>query len=336
MNLYIKLPVKNNSASKSTKSLEKSSNGKKGFGCFKIALIIILTLILIFGGFLFFATSELRRSDEEVLKTYKPTPEVAEIAEKNTLTDKGKALLYRADPKFIDSQTFIKYCQTISRGIEALACIAPKVGGGPFGGRQIYLLEIDDPKFADHKYSAAIHEMLHSAYQRLNSDEEKSVNALLDAEALKHQDDPHLSAVIEILKNKKGDKGILEEMHSKFGVEYKNISPELEEYYKQYFTDRSKVVELFQKGGFNSRVRRLDQINSELSTLNTKLTEMNSQLVALKNSGDIDKFNSLVGQYNSLVGQYNAEVTQSKRVYSEVEKFYQYFNPDYKPPEEKK
>lgn len=313
-----------------------SSDRKKGFGCFKIALIIILTPILIFGGFLFFATSELRRSDEEVLKTYKPTPEVAEIAQKNTLTDEGKAILFRADPKFIDAETFIKYCQTISRGIEALACIAPKVGGGPFGGRQIYLLEIDDPKFADHKYSATIHEMLHSAYQRLSSDEEKSVNALLDTELSKHQEDPHLKAVIEILKSKKGNKAILEEMHSKFAVEYKELSPEIEEYYKQYFTDRSKVVDLFQKGGFNSRVRRLDQINRELGALNPKLTEMNGQLVALKNSGDIDRFNSLVGQYNSLVGQYNGKVSESKKVFSEVEKFYKYFNPDYKPPEEKK
>lgn len=327
--------MKNNSASKSTKSLEKSSNGRKGFGCFKIALIIILTPILIFGGFLFFATSELRRSDEEVLKTYKPAPEVAEIVEKNALTDKGKATLFRADPKFIDSQTFIKYCQTISRGIEALACIAPKVGGGPFGGRQIYLLEIDDPKFADHKYSAAIHEMLHSAYQRLNSDEKKRIGALLDAELAKHQDDPHLSAVIEILKGKKGDKGILEEMHSKFGVEYESISPELEEYYKQYFKDRSKVVDLFQKGGFNSRVRKLDQLQQEINELNNKLTGMSSQLQSLKNSGDIDEFNNMVSQYNNIVGQYNAKVTESKRVYSEVEKFYQYFNPDYKPPEAK-
>ncbi|MBI2595113.1 hypothetical protein HYW46_00060 [Candidatus Daviesbacteria bacterium] len=306
---------------------------------FEIILILLaLPFLLILAGllFVFIGTAGQRTSDEDVLKSYKPAAEIVEIAEKNTLTTKGKATFYRADPEIVEGDVFRKYC--FANGVEALGCNAPKPGGGPFGGRKIFLLKIDDPKFSDHKYSAAIHEMLHSAYNRLSSDEKKRINALLETELDKYQDDPHLTGPLEILKKRKNSniKTIQEELHSKFAVEYKELSPELEKYYKQYFTDRSKVVELFQKGGFNSRVRRLDQINSELGALNPKLTAMDNQLVLLKNSGDIDKFNSLVGQYNSLVGQYNANVAESKKVFSEVEKFYQYFNPDYKPPEEKK
>jgi len=313
---------------------QKPSQGKKGPGCLVIALIVIFVPILLIGGFFFFATSDLRRSDEEVLKTYQPTVEIAEIAEKNTLTDKGKAAFYRAQPEFIDGEVFRKYC--LGNGVEALACIGPKRGGGPFGGRQIFLLKIDDPKFADHKYAAAVHEMLHAIYDRLSSSEKKRVNGLLEQELSKHQDDVHLTGPINILKKRgKTNKDIDSELHSKFGVEYNDLSPELEEYYKQYFVDRQKVVGLFKNGGFNSRVRKMDEIRYEMEALAPQLTSMQSQLTAYQNTGDATNFNNLLGQYNSMVSQYNAKAAQSQRIYGEIQQFYQYFDPAYKPPAEK-
>lgn len=311
---------------------------KKGIGCLGVGLIILAIPILLIGGFFFFATAELRKSDEEVLKTYQPSAEIADIAEKNTLTDKGKATLYRSDPKLVDAQSFMKSCQTKARGIEPLGCIAPKPGGGPFGGRQIFLLQIDDPRFAGHKYAAAIHEMLHSAYDRLGTDEKKRVNTLLDQELAKRQDDIHLTDPIETLKKRKGStiKDIQSELHSKFGVEYSDLSPELEDYYKQYFADRTKAVALFKSGGFNSRTSRMDEIRYELNGLAPQLTSMENQLTAYQNAGDAASFNSLLGKYNNMVYQYNALVAESQGIFSEVEQFYKYFNPDYKPPEQKK
>ncbi len=308
---------------------------KKGVGCLTIALAIIFVPIILLGGFFFFSTSNLRRSDEEVLKTYQPTAEIAEIAEKNTLTDKGKASLYRTDPKLVDAESFMKSCQTKARGIEPLACIAPKPGGGPFGGRQIFLLQIDDPRFADHKYSAAVHEMLHSAYDRLGSDEKKRVNALLDQEFTKHQDELYLVEVAETLKNRKGNtiEDVQEELHSKFGVEISDLSQKLEEYYKQYLNDRQKVVGLYKNGGFDSRVRRMNEIRYETKTLAPQIKSMESQLTAYQNAGDAAGFNSLIGQYNGMVNQYNAKVAESQLAYNEIQEFYQYFNPDYKPPQ---
>lgn len=318
--------------------MQKPPQKKKGIGCLGTSLIMLAVPVLIIGGFIFFATAEFRKSDEEVLKTYQPPPEIAEIAEKNTLTDKGKATLYRADPKLVDAQSFMKSCQTKARGIEPLGCIAPKPGGGPFGGRQIFLLQIDDPRFADHKYSAAIHEMLHSAYDRLGSDEKKRINTLLDQEFSKHQDDSYLKHAADTLKARKGTgiEGVQSELHSKFGVEYAELSPELEDYYKQYFVDRSKVVEFFENGGFNTRIRIMDEVRYETEKLAPQLTSMENQLTAYQNAGDEAGFNSLIGQYNSMVAQYNAKIAKSQRAYAEVKQFYQYFNPDYKPAEEKK
>lgn len=315
----------------------KSVQEKKGVGCFKIFLIIIFALVLLIGGLIFYLTAEMRRSDKEILKTYQPTPEIAEIAEKNTLTDKGKATFYRSQPELVEGEIFRKYC--FANGVEALGCNAPKPGGGPFGGRKIFLLKIDDSEFADHKFSAAVHEMLHSVYMRLGKDEKKSLVVLLDQELSKRQDDIHLTDPINTIKKRKKNNtidDIRDELHSKLGVEYGDILPELEEYYKQYFTDRSKIVELFQSGGFNSNVRRMDEIRYEIEVLAPQLTSMESQLTAYRDAGNTAKFNSLIGQYNNMISKYNALAAESQKIYSGIKQFYQYFNPDYQPPAEKK
>lgn len=285
---------------------------KKQSGFLKILLLIILVPVFLIGGFFYFATAQLRMSDDEVLKSYKPSSEVLDLAEKNTLTDKGKAALYRADPQFVDNEAFIKYCKTVSRGIEALACIAPKPGGGPFGGKQIFLLKIDDPKFSDHKYAASVHEMLHSAYMRFSSEEKDKLAPLLLGELEKHKDDPHLANIVELLKQKKGINDFNDELHSKFGTEYKSLSPGLEEHYKQYFNDRNKVVENYEKGGFNSRIRRVDQLNGELKSLKAKLES---------------------GKTQELVGEFNTKVAEHNKIIAEIETFYKLFRPDSKSPE---
>lgn len=313
---------------------QKSPQDKRGVGCFRIFLIVLSIPVLVIGGLILFGTSELRRSDEEVLKTYQPSPEVAEIAEKNALTDKGKATFYRSNPEFVDGDIFRKYC--VVDGIEGLACVGPRRGGGPFGGRQIFLLKISDPKFSDHKYSAAVHEMLHAAYERLSPSEKNGLNKLLEEELSKRADDIHLMGPVNILKGKgKKNKDIDSELHSKFGVEYSDLSPELEDYYRQYFKDRTKVVELFKNGGFNSRVRRIDEIRSETEKLAPQLKSMENQLTVYQNSGDAENFNNLLGQYNSMVAQYNAKAMESQTIYNEIQEFYKYFRPDYKPPENK-
>ena len=318
--------------------VQKPPQGKKGIGCFTIALIVIFVPIVLLGGFIFFATGKERRTDKDILKSYQPAAEIAEIVEKNTLTDHGKATLYRADPQIVDAQTFTRACKTQARGVESLACVASKLGGGPFGGKQIFLLKIDDPRFSDHKYAASVHEMLHRAYARLSTDEKNRVNGFLDQELSKHPDDSHLTYVVDTLKSRKGSSAsdISDELHSKFGIEYSDLSPELEEYYKQYFADRQKVVGLYKNGGFNSRVRRMDELAYEADALNSKLVSMRNQLSAYQNAGDTGNYNSLVSQFNNMVSQYNAKASESKRIYSEIQQFYQYFNPGYQPLGEKK
>lgn len=286
---------------------------KRGKGCLIGCLGVLVAVAIFFGGVEAFRRYVIvTRLNKDAFKKYELNPDFIDIAEKITLTETAKDHFYKLEPRFVNVDDFIKFCKTIARGIEALACYPPKPYGGPFAGKTILLLQIDDLRFIDHKYSAAAHELLHSLYDQLNSDEKTRVNNLLNQELAKHQDDTHLQAALkELQKIKKDEKEIMSELHSKFGVEYAEIAPKLESYYKQYFDDRQKVVRLYLQGGFASRVRRIDQLNWELTALSNQLTS------------------------ESQVARYNAKVAEINELVAEMKEFYLLFNPDYKPPEQK-
>lgn len=296
--------------------------GKKGKGCLIGCLTFLVVVGAFFGGLeLFRRYVIVTRFDKDAFKKYELTPEITDIAEKITLTKEAEDVFNKLEPRFVTASDFAKFCKKTPGDVEALACHAPKPYGGPFAGKAIILLQIDDPRFADHKYSAAAHELLHEMYRWLSSDEKTSVVNLLNQEFTKRQD-AHLQAVRDQMKaGGKEEADFIDELHSKFAVEYTDISSELEDYYRQYFNNRRAVVELYNKGGFGSRMRRMDDLNAQLSALQDKL-------VSSRATAEAD-------QYNSLVAQYNAKVAEVNRIYAEIKEFHVLFNPDYKPPEEK-
>lgn len=308
---------------------------KKGHGCLKIILLAIFVPPVILVGLFLFATRERWKSNDTVLRSYQPSAEIADIAETVTFTDEGKATFYRANPEFIAGEEFRSHCLK-NNGIElALGCLVYHTPGkGPFSPPKIFLMNLDNPEYEDHKYTAAVHETMHLVYLRLSSDEKKSLNALLEQEFTTRQDDPHLTVNIGLIKEAGEEGDYLDELHSVFAVEYADLSPALEEYYRHYFSNRGVVVQLYQNGGLEKRLHRFEEVGYQASQLNSELLEMQSQLETYQSAGNIDAYNNLVGQFNAKVSQYNTLANESQRLYSEVDEFYKYFNPNYQAPQE--
>jgi len=283
--------------------------------------ILLLFIIGIVGGEIF-RRNAVKNMNDTFLQTYQPKPEVAEIAEKTTLTDKAKILFYRADPEFIESNTFAEYCIT-KDGIQlALACARSNTPGQPNSTPRIFLLQMDNPKFADSRFPSAAHEMLHLVYQKLTNSEKQQLAPLIDTELTKHEDDAHLMNIVDIIKNSMGDKYLEEmrnELHSIFGIEFQDISPELEDYYSQYFSDRTQVVTLHQNGGLEQSIRKLDELTWERNQLNDKIQTLREQ--------DPDN----VTEYNNLVNQYNVITKQGQVADKEMQALYKLINPSYTP-----
>lgn len=286
-------------------------------------------------GFVIIFGEEVPITDEDIVKTYQPTEEIGEIVEKTSFSTRGKALFYSTNPEMVDIDTFNTKCTIEGDRIELSAgCLR---GGGEYDNPRIFIL-IPPEKFADQKYSTAVHEMLHMAYYKLPDNEKNKVRSLIESELANRRDDGHLASIAKILSGVAEDnfdarESIINELHSIFGTEYNNLSPELENYYSQYFIDRAQVVSLFQEGQYAQRRKEMDRLILEAARLETQLTNMRTQLNNYQQTGNTTAYNNAVNQYNRLVNQYNAKVGQIQNVYAEIEEFYKYINPNFQPPQ---
>jgi len=309
---------------------------KKGPGCLTIILSFLGFIAVSIGGIYLFISQEWRRSDAEVLRSFQPDAAITNIVERSTMTDKGKVAFYRGNPQFENGESFKDHC--LDSGELAGGCKLSGPARGPLGlpmqKTRIYLLKIDDPKFASNTILTGAHETLHVVFERMSSEEKKRIKDLIDQEITKRSEDKTVTVRVEAMKRL--GKSYHDELHSTFGTDYDDLSPELENHYQQYFADRSKLVELAKKDGINTRTRRLEQIAEEAKAMGSQLTSMSNQLTAYQNAGDEAAFNSLIGQYNGLVAKYNAKAAESRKIYNEIKLYFQYINPDFQLSEEKK
>jgi len=234
------------------------------------------------------------------------------------MTDYGKHLFYINRPSLESKADFNMHCSDTTEETAVLGCY--------HGNRQgIYLYAVTDERLAGVRQVTAAHEMLHQAYDRLSDDERSRIDALLEAFYDSGQLNEDIKAKLDSYK-KQADVVLASEMHSIFGSEVRNLPAELEGYYKQYFSDRSKVVGFSEayRAEFTRRqelVKQYDaqlaslkrQINTNKSELEEKMSFLNSkekeidQDVASRNQtqydADVQAYNETVQSYNSLLAE---------------------------------
>ena len=251
------------------------------------------------------------------LHNYAPSSQVVHLADATTMTPEARHLFYVYHPSLEDKATFGNHCgneeQTIVLGCYILH-------------RGIYLYDVPDNRLNGVEEVTAAHEMLHAQYDRLSSSDKKKVDALT-SETLKSITDERLLQTIEDYR-KKDPSVVPNELHSILGTEVRNLPPQLEAYYKRYFTDRSKIVDFADayKGEFTSREQKVADLDKQLTGLKTQIDNLNASLetqqAALKaqynnlqqqkKSGQIEAYNAAVPVYNLAVQSYNADVNKER------------------------
>jgi hypothetical protein len=225
-----------------------------------------------------------------------------QLADNAGMEGRGRELFYMSEPVVEDRQAFNQDCTNQSEESIVLGC---------YKAQKIYLFNVTDQRLNGVKEVTAAHEMLHAAYERLSGDERKRINALLEPQ-IQQIADPRLTTLIK-LYNKQEPGELYNEMHSILGTEYPNLSPELESYYKQYFSDRQKVVGYSQsyEGVFTAQLERqqatLEAESQRLNRLQTQSPEQYNREVPPYND-KVRAFNALVTETKELVAQYNALV----------------------------
>lgn len=216
--------------------------------------------------------------------SYQPSAQVATITDTVRFSDKGRFLFYATRPEVADANQFNQDCPRQEPGSAILGC---------YNADRIFIYDISNQQLDGIKEVTAAHEMLHAAWARLSVSEQERLTVLLEAEYEKHSGD-ELEVRMEYYQRNEPDQ-LINELHSILPTEVRTLSPELEAYYRQYFNDRSHIVDLFDdyNGVFKDLKAKGDGLFLQLERLAAAIEssrvqyEQQSQQLAT----DIDTFN---------------------------------------------
>lgn len=288
----------------------------KRFGLFRRLLIpVVLFVILAIGVVRAQAIADYIR-----LYHYQPPAAVAKLADDTTMSAEGRHLFYVNHPLISDRQAFNIECRNDDEKTIVLGCYKAHDQG-------IFLFNVNDARLNGVEQVTAAHEMLHAAYARLGSEQRQTVDAELQQFYKNDVHDARLRATIAAYQRTEPN-DVVNEMHSVFGTEIKDLPPGLESYYAQYFTNRKKIADYAAayENEFTSRQQRVQQYDTQLTalkqqidantaelkqdeaTINAKRSELESE----KASDDYADYNAAVPDFNNLVQQYNTLLGQTQ------------------------
>lgn len=258
------------------------------------------------------------------LRNYTAPTDVASLATDTTMSDYATRLFYVNHPLLESKENFNNHCSDKSEETAVLGCY--------HGNRRgIYLYAVTDERLSGVRQVTAAHEMLHQAYDRLSGSEKKRVDNMLQSYYQSNLTDQSIKTKLDSYRAQGAD--LNNEMHSIFGTEIRNLTPELEEYYQQYFSDRAKIVaysESYQAeftrrkeqvAAYDAQLDSLkSEINSNKSDLDDKLKALNAKEKEVNQDAadqNQDKYQADVDQYNQMVEAYNAELASTRRLISQ-------------------
>jgi len=263
--------------------------------------------------------------DWAALRSYTPSSQMAALVSDDTMTPLAEHYLYINHAKLAGRDEFNKHCTNETEQSVVLGCYTGNRNG-------IYVYDVTADELHGVQQVTAAHEMLHQAYDRLSSSERSRIDKMVEDYYKNSLNDDSVKAQIEEYKQSEPD-ALNNEMHSLFGTEVSNLPSELEDYYKQYFTSRAKVVQYYSnyQSAFTTRKAQIAAYDEELKTQKeaidsleaearaelASIDTMKSQMDAKRARGDTSGYNALVSPYNTAIATYNAKVARIKSLISE-------------------
>lgn len=236
---------------------------------------------------------------------YTPTATVKDVADRAGLTNDARFTFYATRPSVETSSTFNQHCQRKEADSPILGCYASD---------RIYIFNVTDERLKGIKAVTAAHELLHAEYDRLPDSEKKRLQPLLQA-AYKKVANSDLEARMKYYEKAEPGESY-NELHSILGTEFTSLGPELENYYKQYFKDRTALVTLHQKveQTFNSLSEEanslVNQIEKLANTINTDTKQYNADIADLNVA--VTAFNARAQQPGGFTTQQDFQTERQK------------------------
>jgi hypothetical protein len=257
---------------------------------------------------------------------YQPPPEIAAMATKTTMTDTGRRLFYLNQPTIETRKSSLNLCKSSEHTI-VLGCYVTTKG--------IFLQAVTDPRLDGVMEVTAAHELLHAAYQRMSLFEQSQLNQKLRS-VLAQLPNPRILKLVDTY-NQQDPSSVDSELHSILGTEVRDLSSDLETYYRQYFTDRSAIVALSERyeGVFAALQdkekaliqqlatqklaldRLVAQVKQDAQEMESERSDLRATIAANLHSdynARISRFNQRVRSYNQLVSQQREQADRYNRM----------------------
>ncbi|HTE58062.1 MAG TPA: hypothetical protein VK694_04930 [Verrucomicrobiae bacterium] len=270
--------------------------------------------------------------DWQRLRGYEAPAEIATLATETTMNESARRLFYVHRPLLNDRTQFTQNCSDFGEHTIVLGCYVSQTG--------IYIFDVQDERLQGVEQVTAAHELLHAAYDRLDTSERTRIDELTE-QVLTSLKDQRIKDTIENYR-KRDPMVVSNELHSIIGTEVRELPEDLETYYKKYFNDRHVVVTYSEKyeSVFTERKNKAEAIEQELQGLKTEIEQRQNTLEADRKGLDrdrsgartepqIDAFNARVTAYNadirelnSMINHYNQLVEQYKAVSLETQELF--------------
>ena len=235
--------------------------------------------------------------DQWTVWNYEPTTVIEGYVDRSTMSEHGEFLFLASEPVVADGEQFNSVCGNEEEGSGVLGCYTS-------GNKRITLFDVTDPQLDGIEEVVAAHEMLHAAWDRTGIERRAELEELLEAEYVTLAADPAYAARMEIYaRTEPGER--VNELHSIIGTEVAELSPELEQYYDEFFTDRAALVALHVKSNAvfvqieaqsAALVAELDglrtSIEADTATANADQGQLNSDIESFNTKADDGSFTS--------------------------------------------
>jgi len=278
-------------------------------------VMLLAALVAVSGGLLLERQTVL---DWWHLRGYAAPMNVVQLAEDDTMTTKARHLFYVNHPDISTGSNFTAHCPSGGEKTVILGCYVGNDAG-------IYVYAVSDARLNGVQQVTAAHEMLHAAYRRLSGSERTRVDALLMDYYQHGLSDQRIKDTLDAYKVSEPN-DVINEMHSIFGTEVAQLPAGLEQYYKQYFTDRQKVAAYTASyqdeftsrqtavAAYDTQLKSLkQQIDADEASLAEQRTELDAERSQLRNSSDNDQ----IAAYNKKVTSYNSLLANTKNLISQ-------------------
>lgn len=265
-----------------------------------------VVVIALFAGLIAAYFNRTAINDSFAAWGFTPSGRIAAIHHAIDLTPEGDRIFLASRPTVGGREEFSKWCANVdhSEHGHVLGCYADK---------RIHLFEVTDERLAGIVEVTAAHELLHAAFARLSTSERTRISKELRAEYERYAAvDPDFAERMSVYSHLSAT-GFANELHSVFGTEIGELSPELEQHYARWLGDRAGIVQMHEsyRSVFNELTAQVKSLTAELEELRADIEKRNAAY-----DDDVRRFNTDATDFKARNERY--EFSGNEELFNEI------------------